>query len=457
MILRTFWPITGTALLLLSLTTCPGAAQQAGPGGGVGQPGVRGQGGGPGSPLAGSRGDPGAAPGPFFGRYVPGGAERRSPRPEKVAEEIVQLYQQFDDKATQAPPQRTFVVARATDKVKTPLFKADPKLLENKWVAEFTVLPGGLDLKDEKSLLEFENRLRSDDRARGSHPKNLEDAVTWGGRRVFIGGHVEDSSLSKHFQRLADNCPPEQPEVAFLTSPDADRDVQRRPTTFMGLSSTGPYPRANLRAWQFTVFAPTAEQAEQRARAIVRLLDCGMCLPMQRYCLAKGREALVAAHKAEADIAKQNEAIRVEQEKLAKPSEISPDILSQLKAQKVMVAVELAGLIARVKACDEMLKDPKRLEISTLQSISDMKVKAEIERVGIKEKLDQINAFIGEGDGREAASSKLTAAEASKLRAQQLLSSYSSDARGFGQLVELYAPLQLVGNQITISPLEWTN
>jgi hypothetical protein len=455
MILRTFWPITGTALLLLSLTTCPAAAQQSAPGGGVGQPGVRGQGGGPGSPLAGSRGDSGAAPGPF-GRYVPGSAERRGARPEKVAEETVQLFKEFDDKAMQSPPQRTFAVARPTDKVKTPLVWADPKVLENKWVAEFTVFPGGLDLKDEKSLLEFENRLRSDDRASGSHPKNLEDAVTWGGRRVFIGGHAEDASLSKHFQRLAENCPPDQrPDVAFLTSADANRDVQRRPIA-MRLQGTD-YSRGNLSAWRFTVFAPTAEEAEQRARAIVRLLDCGLCLPMQRYCLAKGREALAAAHKAEADIAAQNEAIRVEQEKLARPSEISPDILSQLKAQKVMVAVELAGLIARVKACDEMLKDPKRLEISTLQSISDMKVKAEIERVGIKEKLDQINAFIGEGDGREAASSKLTAAEASKLRAQQLLSSYASDARGFGQLVLLYAPLQLEGNQITISPLEWTN
>src|SRR2546422_8396245 len=39
--------------------------------------------------------------------------------------------------------------------------------------------------------------------------------------------------------------------------------------------------------------------------------------------------------------------LRAEEAKLEKPSEISTDILSQLKAQKVMVAVELAGLNAR--------------------------------------------------------------------------------------------------------------
>ncbi|HZN36211.1 MAG TPA: hypothetical protein VFB80_20420, partial [Pirellulaceae bacterium] len=124
---------------------------------------------------------------------------------------------------------------------------------------------------------------------------------------------------------------------------------------------------------------------------------------------------------------------------------------------KVMVAVELAGLMARVKACDGMLKDPKRLEISTLQSISDMKVKAEIEFVGIKEKLDQINAFIGEGNDREAAASRLATAETNKARAQSRLASADNSALSYGELVLIYAPLQIEGNQIIISPIQWTN
>src|SRR5439155_14574231 len=122
----------------------------------------------------------------------------------------------------------------------------------------------------------------------------------------------------------------------------------------------------------------------------------------QQYFLAEGRKRIENARTRYVEVARQGDVLRAEQEKLAKPSEISADILSQLKAQKVMVAVELAGLNARVKACDEMLKDAKRLEVSALQSISDMKVKAEIERVGIKEKLDQINTFINEGDTRQA-------------------------------------------------------
>jgi hypothetical protein len=156
-------------------------------------------------------------------------------------------------------------------------------------------------------------------------------------------------------------------------------------------------------------------------------------------------------------LAKQAAALKQEQEKLAKPSEISADILSQLKAQKVMVAVELAGLNARVKACDDMLKDPKKLEISALQSISDMKVKAEIERVGIREKLEQINTYIGEGENRQATQGTITS-----LRDE--LSKQLRTARGFLAQVErmtglydLYATIPLQDDRITISPVEWTN
>ena len=150
--------------------------------------------------------------------------------------------------------------------------------------------------------------------------------------------------------------------------------------------------------------------------------------------------------------------MRVETEKLAKPSEIRPDILSQLKAQKVMVAVELAGLMARVKACDGMLKDPKRLEISTLQSISDMKVKAEIELVGIKEKLDQINAFIGEGERpRGSGGAAERSGDSPRAAPSNRCRSTTAKAEMYGQLVLLYAPLQIEDNQIKIAPIEWTN
>src|SRR5439155_20324416 len=161
----------------------------------------------------------------------------------------------------------------------------------------------------------------------------------------------------------------------------------------------------------------------------------------QQYFLAEGRKRIENARTRYVEVARQGDVLRAEEEKLAKPSEISADILSQLKAQKVMVAVELAGLNARVKACDEMLKDPKKLEISALQSISDMKVKAEIERVGIKEKLDQINAYIGEGDTRRALSDHIKELRQAYDSAAGLAHAYEIEATSLARLFDLYAPL----------------
>ena len=234
--------------------------------------------------------------------------------------------------------------------------------------------------------------------------------------------------------------------IAFLTSDDCDRDV--RYSTMVGSAS-----QTNM---SFQVFALTAEDAEQRARAIIQLYDVGFCRPLQQSLLGEGQKLLEQIRSQNAELDQLSAAIRAEDEKVVKPSEISGDILSQLKAQKVMVAVELAGLSARVKACDAMLADPKKLEISTLQSISDMKVKAEIERVGMKEKLDQINLFIAEGDAQIAAGFRRSALVSKVGGLQNGIRSSEQNATRYAELVAHYAPFQIPDNQISVGPIEWT-
>ena len=247
------------------------------------------------------------------------------------------------------------------------------------------------------------------------------------------------SEQSEHFKTLASQAPekwvPEKSIVEFLTSAAANRDIEYQAQV---ASSGGP-------EFVYRIFAPTAEEAERRARAIVQLYDAGYSRPIQRKLLEKGQAVLADIRSKAAALPKIATEIAAEEALLAKPSEITPDILSQLKAQKVMVAVELAGLNARVKACDAMLGEPRKLEISTLQSISDMKVKAEIERVGIKDKLEQINVFIQEGDQRTAVQKRHLELVAKRddlqaqIRSQMaltsalagLISQYSFEVKGF--------------------------
>jgi hypothetical protein len=296
--------------------------------------------------------------------------------------------------------------------------------------------------------------------AQGGYPDDLVRLIEWGDGFLFSPQagvrNGQQLSLSQQNKLFLEHCAAGEQSHAkaidFLTSDTCNRDVIR-----MTLRQARPTESVNQEGWTYTIYAPSAEDAEERAAALVHLVDCGVCRPMQQYFLAEGNKRIENSRKQYVEVAKQGAVLRAEEEKLSKPSEISADILSQLKAQKVMVAIELAGLSARVKACDEMLKDPKRLEISTLQSISDMKVKAEVERIGIKEKLDQINAFIGEGDNRQALRQRIGELRGTYDSAAGLAHAYEIEATMMSRLFDLYAPLPLKDNQISISPVEWTN
>ena len=409
--------------------------------------------------------------------------------PERVSEKVEDKYKRSQQLFDAGIASRDFKVETAPPE-KTKLFRTDPKLLENKFVAtvalltvhepsddgvvqQFDAATGSIstlidvrqtdmEMSVPKPVAQRSGVFGSSDRSFGSsgerYPDDLVQLVHWDGQRLFRpGAYFGDPQLklSEHLKLIVEHCKPEdrpaENMIRFFTSPDCERDLIRRHGYRIEKG------RRATDGWEYLIYAPTAEIAEERAAALVKLLDGGLSRPMQSYLLAEGRKFLELARAKYEELASKSAAIKTEEEKLAKPSEISTDILTQLKAQKVMVAVELSGLNARVRACDEMLKDPKKLEISTLQSISDMKVKAEIERVGIKEKLDQINAYIGEGDSREATRNRIDSMNVTWNQNWNSARSLERWAATMAGLFDLYAPLPLYGNKITISPVEWTN
>jgi len=343
---------------------------------------------------------------------------------EEQYQQLEERYQQLAEQLKQEIPKRDLKV-QVVEAQKTRLLRVDPKLLENKFVAQF-------ELRLSETAAERRQGFAFPDRTAALAMQKLQDTI------------------GVQLKSLVQQCPaehrPNQRMIDFLTSDDCDRDVR------YSAMSRGPN-QFNL---SFQVFAPTAEEAEQRARAIIQLYDAGFCRPLQQSLLGEGQKFLEQIRSQNAELGQLAAAIRAEDEKLAKPSEISEDILSQLKAQKVMVAIELAGLNARVKACDAMLVDPKKLEITALQSISDLKVKAEIERVGIKEKLDQINIFISEGDLRATSFSRRQELGNKRDELQRPIRLNQGGATRYAALVTLYGLFQIPENQITVGPIEWT-
>jgi hypothetical protein len=385
---------------------------------------------------------------------------------EKALQELQKRFATLDKQVQQPLPERELTV-KMNPALKIPfLRRPDPKLLENKFVGIIKFTPAVYSRAGQDAPSEF--RSFAESRRMGgiwSTPPTEEQiklhSATWQlGEPMRIydmridARRMQPMLWSTYFQGLKELTPAKQlPEPAvldFLTSEAADRDVES------GGFSEFTFDQDRRIDLTFAVYAPTAEEATDRTRGIARLLDGGMSRPVQTYMLGRGKQSLADAEARLAEVLNTSEAIAAEEKILATPSEISPEILTQLKSQKVMIAVEEAGLAARVKACDAMLADNRKLEISTLQSIGDMKVKAEIERVGLKEKLDQINKFIGEGDERTRRQEQIQTL-ASKLRRENAeFGSAMTRATHFANLVDLFAPLQVRENEIAVSPIEWT-
>lgn len=355
--------------------------------------------------------------------------------PRAAMEVTVARVNKIDEGELSRPPKRDYEIETGPTQ-RTKLFRADPKLFERKFVAKLKVVP-----LSERAY----NPLTGDPRRSSDFPVEMRQLV-----QIFESGQSFGAGGAKPpnetFTALSARCPEGQrPEelTSFLKSAESSGDVM------IGLKN----PNGE---WECVVYAPTADEATARAAAILRLYDCGASRPLQRFFLAEAQRCLASSRAACDDFTKLSGEITAEEEKIAKPSEVNVDILNQLKAQRVMVAVELAGLNARVKACDSMLNEPKRLEVSALQSISDMKVKAEIERIGTKEKLDQINAFIAEGDRREGIQKNLDQLSLKLTGAAQRAANATRAAETYASLVDYHAPRELEGNKIVVTPIEWT-
>jgi hypothetical protein len=271
-----------------------------------------------------------------------------------------------------------------------------------------------------------------------------------GGGGVF--GQPGAFNPREFLKALIDACPadkrPPQAMVEYLASDAVGREIRLEITRRIAENV-----QLNVSEWQLTLFAPTAADAEARARAIVELLDNGFSRPVRRLLVAKANQAIADGKEslAVAEVAAME--LSAAQELRNKPTDAPSEIIADLRAQRVSVAVELAGLSARIKACDEMLNKPERLPPDTLRSVSDVKVRSEIERAGVKEKLDRINAYISEGEERIKLERTLETLERktgnADLAARRVLSSVSH----YCQSAALFTPLEA---EITLASIEWT-
>jgi hypothetical protein len=210
----------------------------------------------------------------------------------------------------------------------------------------------------------------------------------------------------------------------------------------------------SVRYRALSVLGATPEQAEQRAKALLTILDQGFSRPSQ-IALFKLREQACeqfrdSQQKAEA-AEKEHQSMVAE---LKQYADFPNDTLTGLRVQLFQWEAELAGLQAKVEACDKLLAAGPAAE--RRKQIEEAKVAAQIELAGCEARRAKSASFIAKVKQREEVASKTNAASGSLASAQRAQSQITARIKRIDEELATFAPVHLVDDTVIIQPVEWT-
>ena len=105
------------------------------------------------------------------------------------------------------------------------------------------------------------------------------------------------------------------------------------------------------------------------------------------------------------------------QKELKSDVDFTPDMLPNLRVQQLQLEVDLAGVKARIAACDRLLAGTA-LKPERRSQVEDLKVAAEIEFSGFEARLTKSNEIITRVKSKIDLVSHLTTAEAEQKKAR---------------------------------------
>ena len=337
------------------------------------------------------------------------------------------------------PPKREIKFERLTEPLKRQLPKPDPKLLEQKYVASIRLV---IPPKGEN----FAAFLRDEE---GNVPQVS-----------VIGGSL---LLSPSNGGWPDSTAPFLPMIKSLPTHDSPANEER--AFFANPENTGqmmhfrwemePGTRAPRATWIFTILGTTPELVELRAAALLTLMDQGASRPLQLAILKKRDPLCVQLRDQRKAAESAQRAISAVNEVLKSFVDFTPDMLSNLRVQQLQLEVDLAGVKARIAACDRLLAGAT-LKPERRSQVEDVKVAAEIEFSGYEARLTKSNEFIGKVKTKVELLGKLSSVEVEQKRARSKIQSLEQQIKNIDAAIHAYAPLSLVDNKVTIQPLEWT-
>jgi len=219
-------------------------------------------------------------------------------------------------------------------------------------------------------------------------------------------------------------------------------------------------PRRPVHYCAFEVLAPTPERAEQLVEGILALYDYGLSVRMQQEYL-KLRQA------AEKTLPELREAIPKKQDELALAErqlealkdfeDIDKESIVNFRAQLRLIAVERAGIEARIDACNKIVA---KLEVvrhaQRIEQVETVKITTEIELVGLVAKQNAIEKIVEAGERRIELIDQVAELRGQLGIAKDHLSRTEGRIGDYEKARKHYEPFEIQDNKVVIHPVKWT-
>jgi hypothetical protein len=204
----------------------------------------------------------------------------------------------------------------------------------------------------------------------------------------------------------------------------------------------------------FNILAATPEQAEQRAKALLTILDQGYSRPLQLNLFKQRGKFCQEFRESETKLAAIHKEYQSAAEEFKQFSDFPDETLTGLRVQLFQWEAELAGLRAKIEACDKLLKGDGTAE--RRKQIEEAKVAAEIELAGCEGRRAKSAEFIDKVKQRSVVKNKRDLAAQQFSETNSRRDQLANGVRMIDQDIDMFGPVRLVDDAVTIQPVEWT-
>lgn len=345
------------------------------------------------------------------------------------------------------PAQREVKFERSDSDFAKRLTRPDPKLLEQKYVAIIRLshpevessLGGG-----NRGVVEFgRSSLRLDD--------DISSHQFLAGRMLLTGElRLNDityrDSFSRFLKQIPDDRLPAVEQLAFFTSEEVDRGYilfVQHAREEMSLPS------------EIHILAPTPEIAEDRAKALLQILDQGSFRPIQTALFKQREEHAAEWSRTRQQASEVESQLKELRTKLADYADFTSDMLTGMRLQQLQLDVELSGAQARLEACQKLLNDLSPRADSRAK-LEESKIVAEIEVAGIKASQAKASELVKTMKAKNEMTNQETGLQTRRADLRTQLDRSAQSIALLDSAIKQNAPMPLVDGKVLIQPIKWT-